>query len=191
MINPLIVCLAFCTFVSGTVTVREAGKCSASVSHRSDSASLCSAQRQPELLLFHLDHSSLPWMRMLRLTGLFILLLCLVLTGSLSPPAAQVLCSLFLCLADASAWFSALFFSVFFFPPRSFLGFAWSFCLLFLLHGDFLSLSILFRLLLAQEENGDWELVRHSGVGPLFKSGHFSGTVQSVPVRWMQSEEAI
>lgn len=69
--NPLIVCFPFFyAFYSGTVTVREAGKCSASVSHRSDSASVCAAQRQPELLLFHLDHLSLPWMRMLRLTGL-------------------------------------------------------------------------------------------------------------------------
>lgn len=63
-------CHSFYEFCSGTVTVREAGKCSATVSHRSDSASMCAARRQPELLRFHLDHSSLPRMRMLKLTGL-------------------------------------------------------------------------------------------------------------------------
>lgn len=63
-------CHAVDKFYSGAVTVREAGKCSASVSHRSDSASMCAAQRQLELLWFHLDHSSLPRTRMLKLTGL-------------------------------------------------------------------------------------------------------------------------
>ena len=103
----------------------------------------------------------------------FSLFLCLVLTGSLHPPPAQVLRSLPLCLAEASARFSALFLAVFlllfvFSPSRSFLGFAWLFCLFFLLHRDthFLSLSLSvclslslcpFHLLLAQEENGDLE----------------------------------
>lgn len=63
-------CHGFYEIYSSTVTVREAGKCSATASHRSDSASMCAAQRQPELLRFHLDHSSLPRMRMLKLTGL-------------------------------------------------------------------------------------------------------------------------
>lgn len=53
-VNSLI-CLAFYKFYSSTVTVREAGKCAASVSHRSG---MCAAQRQPVLLLFHLYHSS-------------------------------------------------------------------------------------------------------------------------------------
>lgn len=75
------------TFYSSTVTVGEAGKCSASVRHRSDSASVCSAQRQPELLLFHLDHSSLPRRRMLRLTGpSFSSSVSCSLALSLSPP---------------------------------------------------------------------------------------------------------
>ena len=79
------------------------------------------------------------------------LFLCLVLTGSLHPPPAQVLRSLSLCVAEASACFSALFLVVFFFfffvfsLSRSFLGFAWLFCLFFLLYCD--SLSLLFSLL--------------------------------------------
>lgn len=63
-------CHAVDKFYSGTVTVREAGKCSATVSHRSDAASMCATHRQPELLRLHLARSSLPWMRMLKLTGL-------------------------------------------------------------------------------------------------------------------------
>lgn len=43
------------------------------------------------------------------------LFLCLVLTGSLHPPPAQVLRSLSLCVAEASACFSALFLAVVFF----------------------------------------------------------------------------
>ena len=65
--------------------------------------------------------------------------------------------------------FSPCFLLLFVFSPsRSFLGFAWLFCLFFLLHRDthFLSLSLSvslslslcpFHLLLAQEENGDLE----------------------------------
>lgn len=63
-------CHAVDKFYSGAVTVREAGKCSATVSHRSDAASMCATQQQPELLRLHLDRSSLPRMRMLKLTGL-------------------------------------------------------------------------------------------------------------------------
>lgn len=142
-------------FESGAVTVRGAGKCSASVSYRSDSASVRAAQKQPELILFHLDHSSLPWMRMLRLTG-----------GSLS---SSVSCSqaLFLllecrssahslCLADASACFSALFLYCalsllcFFSAPFGCSVSSFSF------HGDFLSLSILF--ILSSQKKRKWRL---------------------------------
>lgn len=63
-------CHAVDKFYSAAVTVGEAGKCSATVSHRSDAASMCATQQQPELLRLHLDRSSLPRMRMLKLTGL-------------------------------------------------------------------------------------------------------------------------
>lgn len=55
----------------GAVADREAGKCSVNVSYRSDSAGVrAPARRQPELLRFYRDHSSLPRTRMLKLTGL-------------------------------------------------------------------------------------------------------------------------
>lgn len=149
--HPLIVCLAFHAFYSGAVTVREAGKCSAGVSHRSDSASVCAAQRQPELLLFHLDHSSLPRMRMLRLTGLSL---------SFSVSCSQ---ALFLLLERRSSARSRFVSTtprpasllLFIFYPHSF---SWL-CSVSSFSStvtSFLFLSLYpFYLLLAQEENGD------------------------------------
>lgn len=135
-----------------TVTVREAGKCS--VSHRSYSASMCAAHRQPELLLFHPDHSSLPWMRMLKLTGL-----------SFSSPVScsQALFLILerrssahsLCLAEASACFPALSLSCFFVAALL----SW-FCsvVLSLLSPRWrlpFSLSLLFIYYLPKKEMGD------------------------------------
>lgn len=140
--NLLVICLAFYTFYNCTVTAREAGKCSATVS--------VTGQIQPARVLLRgsqrcyystLDHSSLPWMRMLKLTRL-----------SVSP---SVSCSQALFLLLLERWSSAhsLFVSLrprpasllrVFSLSRSFLGSAPLFCLFFLLHGDFLSLSILF-----------------------------------------------
>lgn len=165
--NPPVVCFAYYTFYSGSVTVRESGKCSASVSHRSDSASVCAAQRQPELLLFHLDHSSLPRMRMLRLTGLSFsssvscsqaLFLLLELRSSAHSrfvlptprPASLSLCIFFL----STAFLASLGCSV-----SSFSSTATSF------------LSILFISSLHKKKMEIKNGGRHSGIGPLFKSG--------------------
>lgn len=173
----------FSKFYSGSVTFREAGKCRASVSHWSDSASVCAAQTQPWLLLFHLDHSSLPWLRMLKLTGLSSFFFCLMLTGFLllerrSPAHC-------LCLAEASACFSALFLCFSFSSPScSLCGFT-AFCFFFVPHSDFLSLFILFYFLLERGEKRNSEWGKHSGVTPHLKCAHFSGTVQPVPVQWM------
>lgn len=159
--------LTYYTFYSGTVTVMEAGKCSASVSHRSHSASVCAAQRQPELLLFHLDHSSLPWMRMLKLTGISL---------SFSVSCSQALFLLLQLRSSAHSLFvsqrprpaSLSFFCPCFFSlSRSFLGFTRLFCLFSLRHRDFLSLclSLLFisylRKIKMEIENGADKVALH------------------------------
>lgn len=171
----------FSKFYTAVAALREAGDCSATVSHGSDAASICGVQRQPELLWFHLDHSSLPWIRMLKLTGL-----------SFSSHAHRLSPSSLstgpLLAVSLSHWGLSLFLcSVSFFFPVALISRLFS--IVRFLHSSPLwlhsFLSFYHFHLLAKEENGDWEWSRHSGIRPLLKSGHFSGTVQLVPVCWI------
>lgn len=154
--NQLLTCV-FSAFYSGSVTFRKAGNCSAS--HWSDSASVCAAQTQPELLLFHLDHSSLPWMRMLKLTGLSS-------SSSVSSSLAFSCLSTSLVSLKPLVCFSALLLCFSFSSPTCSLYAFTSFCFFFVV---------------LQKESGDWEC----GVSLHLRSAHFSGTVKSLPVQWM------